>query len=246
MIDRGSPADYAAPNAGLYTWTLTGGSSDLHLDGVGVVCEPTWAVGGDVVQVIFADDGRCSPETVDLRWRLDGDELSFDVVKLEPRSRWSEENWWERSWLRIADALPPSEAPGESAFIGDRFPPDGTYRAELTEDDLVARGASPTYAAQNAGVWTATITGDRWTMAYDRTDATCAGTATIVGDVIRWTDDLNADMGCTGAVDWRWRPEADGIRTQFVPSGTETPADLANYRAFNDRVWIRVGDTSQT
>ena len=56
----------------------------------------------------------------------------------------------------VATAAPTAD-PTLSPFVGT-VPPNGAYSAEITSEDLLARGASPEFAEQNQGTWTWTFT----------------------------------------------------------------------------------------
>ncbi len=136
-------------------------------------------------------------------------------------------------WQRVGDT------PG---FIGDREPPPGIYRVDATVEGLLSRGASQAYAETMAGVWTYVLTPGRWTAHNARNGGRCQGTSQVVDGVIRWADDPDPLAWCVMAGDWRWRPEADGIRARFVATGMESREQLQDYHAFNAWAMVRVGD----
>lgn len=135
-------------------------------------------------------------------------------------------------WTRVGD--PPG-------YTGDQEPPPGIYRVELSAEALVERGAAQRYASEMAGTWTYILTPGRWSAENDRMGR-CAGASEVRDGAVHWSDDLAPGDWCLMAGTWRWRPEANGIRSLFMPVGSETPTDLQNYHAFNSFVMERVGD----
>jgi len=137
----------------------------------------------------------------------------------------------------------PTPAPSAGAFIGDRLPPDGTYRTSSTAEELVARGALSEYAHANAGSWTWTWSAGQWTAKHDGTSEHCSGTYAIEDGVVRFVDGPGPDTGCGMRYDVRWMSDGDGIRLQLIGLGTAvSEGRMASERSVIDQVWVRVGD----
>ena len=110
------------------------------------------------------------------------------------------------------------------------LPPNGSYRAETTVQQLLDAGASIGYANDNAGVTTITFKDGMLALQWATDLHLCQAELTLKGDVIH----LHWRSGCVGDVDFQWQPTADGIRT--IPVRTGIPADRAGW----DHVWQTV------
>ena len=145
-------------------------------------------------------------------------------------------------------AQPPASAepaasgnPATSDFVGTA-PPDGAYSAEITYDDLVAKGASAEFAQGNQGTWTWTFGPGTFALlhtGHPSGDAeTCSGTyESIPGEptVLGWS--RRVATACEYHGDILWAPEADGIRIQELP--TTDPSDaFTDITAYFDRVFV--------
>jgi TRAP-type C4-dicarboxylate transport system substrate-binding protein len=105
-------------------------------------------------------------------------------------------------------------AESKTSDIGELIDPavlDGTYRAEFTDQEFRQAGADAQSAASNAGIWTITMDGGR----YSAEDDTCTATYDVSETMIafRW------DPGeCTG--DWtaQWELTERGLRFTDVQS----------------------------
>jgi TRAP-type C4-dicarboxylate transport system substrate-binding protein len=135
----------------------------------------------------------------------------------------------------------PTSATSDGVGYSADVPPNGTFRAELTVDGLLAQGATADWARGNSGVWTWTFLDGR----YHYTDTgglECEGTYRTVDDAFfRMEVDPGQSMNCVGG-DFLWKQEADGIRfaTLHIPDGTSAQDYWDIYR-WLDRVWIRIG-----
>lgn len=113
-----------------------------------------------------------------------------------------------------------------TGFSGE-LPPNGVYRSELVEADLLAAGASPSWARLNAGTWTMTFRDGTWSGLEHRAGGTCGGSVTVIdaptasGKAIALRDDRDSS-GCTVGSDLVWREDGDALF--FVVVGTDYEA----------------------
>lgn len=118
---------------------------------------------------------------------------------------------------------------------GDAIP-NGTYRAEVTVEELVKAGADFGWASRNAGTNT-------WTFADGTVTTTlnggrpCPSTATLVDGGIKFATGPNESCGLGGII--RWVPTDDGIRMILVPSSITDP-DAVSYAAWLGVDWVRI------
>jgi TRAP-type C4-dicarboxylate transport system substrate-binding protein len=134
----------------------------------------------------------------------------------------------------------PTSATSDGVGYSGDVPPNGTFRAELTYDGLIAQGATPKWARDNAGVWTWTFLDGRFHT--DQYDLPCNGMyRTVGGDYFHMEVDAGESVNCVGG-DFIWRQEPDGIRlaTLHIPEGTSAQDYWDIYR-WIDRVWIKIG-----
>jgi TRAP-type transport system periplasmic protein len=127
----------------------------------------------------------------------------------------------------------------EAGFVGDTLPPDGTYRLEIVADELIALGADRGFAGDNAGVWTWTIAGDRWSLDRDGRGDHCTGSFAVAVDIVAVTDDPNGT--CSMGGHYTWRRHGDGLQFWYV-DGQGGPLDARTLRVMNELVWSRVAD----
>jgi C4-dicarboxylate-binding protein DctP len=135
----------------------------------------------------------------------------------------------------------PTSATSDGVGYSADVPPNGTYRAELTVDGLLAQGATEEWARGNAGVWTWTLLDGRYHY-VDQGGLQCDGTYRAVdGGYFRMEVDPGQSVNCIGG-DYLWKPEPDGIRLAalHIPDGTSAQ-DYWDIFRFFDRVWIRIG-----
>lgn len=115
-------------------------------------------------------------------------------------------------WRKIED-LPQAEAL-----------PEGVYRWEVDEDDLLAAGIDGGTAYHNSGLMTMTIEGGRWLHHTDSESAPpdCGGPIEIQGSRIAFTADEGPQCGGGELVfSGRWSPVDGGIRfTDLQPQGS--------------------------
>lgn len=126
-------------------------------------------------------------------------------------------------------SVPPQDTTG---FLATQVP-DGTYRTEITEADLIAKGASPTFAAANAGVKTWTFKDLTFSQEHG---GPCEGTYTIADDGTHLTFG-----GCDVDGAWfLWRPDRDGIRILPLLGDDLSAKDKIEIGAYFDRVMTKI------
>ena len=117
------------------------------------------------------------------------------------------------------------------------LPPDGTYRAIVTTDDLAAAGYSPNSAANNSGTLDLTLSGGSLALHYGGTHEPydCTASQAAQGDqvVVTW------QTGCGGAIAYQWTDAGNGIQLS-------TPDFPWIYGALYDRTWTRIPAASPT
>jgi hypothetical protein len=115
------------------------------------------------------------------------------------------------------------------------LPPIGTYRAEITVEDLEGRGRPMSRPSRTPGLVTLTFHLDRATIAWNRIlDNRCEPSYTATGDVVRFV--FCGCRGCTpGTLDLSFELVGDILRPTVV--ATDPPADLPVARAFFERDW---------
>jgi TRAP-type C4-dicarboxylate transport system substrate-binding protein len=148
------------------------------------------------------------------------------------------------------EAVLTTPAPVESVrgLTGSALPPAGSWRVVATKEQLLAGGATPEFAAQEAGETTLTFDGDRFSVDINGAGATnerhrCSGTMEVVGDVVRTTTTSpNGPAGCEWDFEFTWR--VDGESLYLVVTGTANPTytaeDVRNNQAWNDLPYVRI------
>ena len=118
--------------------------------------------------------------------------------------------------------------------------PQGAYRATLSMAELRAAGASAREAGWDAGTWTLTLAGSRWTLRQSGGrygDAVDRGTVAVSGAraafTLRSADGFphNEDVGTL-----TWRTAPDGLR--FAAAVRSRNADVI--RILSTRAWARI------
>jgi TRAP-type C4-dicarboxylate transport system substrate-binding protein len=133
----------------------------------------------------------------------------------------------------------PTSATSDGIGFSSTVPPDGTYRAEFRVDDLMAKGATAEWATGNAGIWTWTFGGGRYSYT-DINDLTCIGSAGSVDDHYHLELDGGQSANCIGG-DFRWKEEADGIRLMtFIDQAHTSAQDYWDVYRWLDIVWVKI------
>ena len=128
------------------------------------------------------------------------------------------------------------------------LPPDGTFRADISVEDLAARGwdASALNASDFIGVVTLTLNGGEWRLHWGprSTDDDCRGSYAVEEDMVRFTWQPNEPLCGPGFDDYTWVAGTDGLKLEFVGCAAtgEDYSDgcLRNDRAFWGRTWTKI------
>jgi TRAP-type C4-dicarboxylate transport system substrate-binding protein len=143
-----------------------------------------------------------------------------------------------------AGVCEPDQAPlypiSDTSDTYGTLPPDGSYRAEVTYDDLVAKGADPSWSTANAGTMTWTFAGDTVTQLVDGR-APCSGTALSRGGAFVSLVTDGGDQPCDLDLSFVWRPTPDGVAFVLVaPESPWTVDDFTTVQAHLEREWVRI------
>jgi TRAP-type C4-dicarboxylate transport system substrate-binding protein len=147
------------------------------------------------------------------------------------------------SIARACDPPTPAAAPDTTTGFNGNPLPDGTYRIEVSRDDLTQAGASPRFTQANGdSIVTLTVAGDGWTgsQAWGSRRVDCGGTIVPVdAPAQRFTTVY--DGGCGFDYDIVWQGVPDGLVLHVVAVGGDPDwPDMVSERALNDRVWVRI------
>ena len=128
---------------------------------------------------------------------------------------------------------------------GSSLPPDGSYRGLSTREQLLAGGASESYAAANAGIATWTFDGGTASLAMTTVDGpgSCTAAASIVDDRVRLVTTSPSRSGnCGITIDFVWRLDGDDLYMTVVGSSSPgfTEQDLRNEQAWKDIPSVRI------
>jgi TRAP-type C4-dicarboxylate transport system substrate-binding protein len=241
LVSAGARKEFAGLNAGTWTWSFSGGWWEAAHDVRDERCRGAYLAQADMV--VFFNDSPTMPCAMayQVRWAPEADGIRFQLLGLtgSPDATEAqladERSFIDRTWTRIGDAPPPA---ADGGFIGTEPFPDGTYRAELSADDMVARGARREFAGVNTSTWTWTLDDGQWTLTGSARNERCTGSYQVVEEVVRVVDDPGGD--CSQAGDYRWRLEGDGIRFQYLGLPGMSATDLQDMAAAMGRVWTRI------
>jgi hypothetical protein len=250
LAAAGASANFAAINDGIWTWTFEGDTWQAHHNRNNERCSGTAELVDGNVRVMTVVSQGCGMD-YDLRWRLDGDDLSLRVADLP----WThtatdfadEQVFIDRTWTRIDEPSSSAAATSTAASypVSDRtgyradLPPDGTYRADISPEDLIAKGVSGEWANENSGVFTIAFKEGVYSFHHPASDP-CQGTYESVGESVLLR---SAPDGCAPTFNILWRPDGDGIAMLLaVPTEDAWPMiDFTNIQAhLEDRVWTRI------
>jgi TRAP-type C4-dicarboxylate transport system substrate-binding protein len=129
-----------------------------------------------------------------------------------------------------------------TGYRGD-LPPDGSYRAELTFQALLDRGASRTTAEWNAGLTTWTFKDGEVTFEAINIDGhhRCHATMeSVEGRLVRLTTTFGS---CDVTLDFLWRPEPDGISMLLLeppPGHAWSLQTFVDNQALLEQRWIAI------
>jgi hypothetical protein len=244
LMGRGATQRYASEMAGVWTYTFTPGRWSAVNDRRGH-CSGDTTVADGVVR--WTDDlapGDWCLMAGLWKWRPEGSGIASLFVPVGGETLTDLQNFHAFNSFaleRVGEV--PATSGDPAAFVGDRLPPPGTYRAVMTVDDLVAAGASREFAGRNVGTWDWTFTPDAWSATNGREQ--CGAPMRVADGFIELDD--NPSAPCSLAYDLRWREEGDGLRFEVLDVNwmQATPELLADERAFTERVWTRISDAPE-
>ena len=199
----------------------------------------TWCAGGGTVQLASADQiAELTAATAPVIQSLERDaltkELIADIAAL--KATVAAKPFDSPCGPVVAQPLPSVDTTG---FVATMIP-DGVYRTEITQEDLVAKGTSPEFAARNWGVKTWTFTGDTWKLDQGANGGDpCFGTyKSVAGDHLEF---VTEGGGC-GVEGWMlWRPDGVDDVVLLQPTGDDISfKDFTEITAFFDRVLTKI------
>ena len=100
---------------------------------------------------------------------------------------------------------------------GDQTVLDGTWRFTPTEADLIAAGATPSDARNNATVWEVTLVDGTGTATVGAGGHTCTWTFTFSGADVLF--DLGQENACEGLVAGTYDLDGDVVTFQWTQAG---------------------------
>jgi TRAP-type C4-dicarboxylate transport system substrate-binding protein len=110
--------------------------------------------------------------------------------------------------------------------IGDQTVLDGTWRFTPTEAELVAAGATPSDARNNAQVWEVTLVDGTGTATVGAGGHTCTWTFTFAGADVLF--DLGPEEACGGLIAGTYHVEGDMVTFQWTHAGDPYIVKLFN------------------
>jgi TRAP-type C4-dicarboxylate transport system substrate-binding protein len=219
-LDAGLSEREAADELGVQTVTLDGGTFrwEWRSRRGEQACEGTYSLDDGLLR--FVEEPQC-----DGRWEarpsLEGEEISWTDVRSrvgnDPTDQLLRELLHGVPWRRIEDIQAAQPLP------------EGVYRWEMTEDQLLAAGVDPADAYNNGGLVTVTVEDGTWVHHVEsRADTTdCGGTYEIRGSRISFTTGPPLCPVEELVFSGKWEPTADGIRF----------TDIQPAIVFNDTYW---------
>jgi TRAP-type C4-dicarboxylate transport system substrate-binding protein len=226
-VDAGISGTRAAEDLGVQTVTLDGGSFRWEWQSrLGEqTCEGTYSLGNGLLH--FTEEPECGRRW-EARPALVGDQLLWTEVGSRvpngPTDQLVRELLHGVPWRRIED------------FPAAQPLPEGIYRWEITEDELIAAGVDPGDAYHNGGLQTVTIDGGTWIhhVDGDADSPDCAGTYELRGSRIAFITEPN-ECGVDELVfSGRWEPTSNGIQFTDIQ-----PANIFNV-TFWAVPWTRI------
>lgn len=135
-------------------------------------------------------------------------------------------------------AVTPPPATGPLA----QLPPNGVYRAVVTVEDMLAKGAPLEYAHNNAGTTTLTLDDGKAIVSLAGAPPDCTLDYAVHGDVIRfeWLTGCGIDVN-----DVRWTMDDDGLYFDVIAVSEYNghpipPNDLLLASAWWERTWKKI------
>jgi C4-dicarboxylate-binding protein DctP len=136
-------------------------------------------------------------------------------------------------------------APTPSATAGGGAKPtipEGAYRAEITFDEMVARGVDPGTASTNGGIMTLTLDGGRWRHSTRGLRGACTGRYSYSGKRVAFLADDIPDCGSARGLVWFsavWSLHDGSLRFTRVRAG-EGDTDLFARALWGSEPWRKV------
>ncbi len=233
-LDAGLPDEVAAADLGVQTVRMDSGTYqwDWRSRDGEKSCQGTYRDEGGAL--VFKD--RPAPFCGgfwDARPLLSAGELTWTDVRSrrtvgDPVDQTLRETLHSTPWRKVEDL------PMAAAF------PEGTYRWEVTEQDLVAAGVDEGEAYFNSGLMTMTVADGRWLhqTASDADQPNCGGSYQVTGARITFTADDGPECGGAAGVllfSGAWAPTDDGIQFSAIE-----PANPFMQGLFG-QPWRRIG-----
>ncbi|MFM2078112.1 MAG: hypothetical protein RJA49_2002 [Actinomycetota bacterium] len=109
---------------------------------------------------------------------------------------------------------------------GDQTVLDGTWRFTPTEADLLAAGATPADARNNAQVWEVTLVGGTGTATVGAGGHTCTWTFTFAGSQVLF--DLGPEEACGGLIAGTYHLDGDVVTFEWTDAGDPYIVKLFN------------------
>jgi TRAP-type C4-dicarboxylate transport system substrate-binding protein len=213
-LDAGLPESEARSELGVQTVRLDGGTYlwNRRSENGEQSCVGNYEVTEGVI--VFRDEPRCGG-LWEARPERTGDEISWTDVDSrasgDPVDQTVRKLLHSVPWRKIED-LPQAEPL-----------PEGVYRWEVDEDEMVAAGVDGGTAYDNSGLMTITVEDGRWLHHTDNAAGSgdCSGTYEIRGTRISFSSDNCGDGG--EEFRGKWSPTDNGIRfTDLQPPGAFT------------------------
>ena len=118
---------------------------------------------------------------------------------------------------------------------GDPSVLNGIYRIQWSEQDLIAAGASATFAHENHGIDTLTLTNGHFSIHFDQPPApNCDGTYTVLED--RFWIDFYGSGECGGIVAANWSLGNDELQMRNVQA-----TDAGDVSFWGSKSWTKIG-----
>lgn len=139
-----------------------------------------------------------------------------------------------------AEACGPN--PTDVMFRGTT-PPNGAYRIAVTEEELLARGARPSFARENDGSTTWTFKDGQMDMRFESGSQAddCTWTYRTTGDVLRLELPVGDCSNVEVVLEMLWRGHEDGGLKFLVLTTTDpTVQELVDTRALFERTWQKI------
>jgi TRAP-type C4-dicarboxylate transport system substrate-binding protein len=220
-LDAGLPEDVAASEMGVQTVRMDGGTYrwDWRSARGEQTCDGTYTIEDDLVR--FTDEPRCGAV-----WEARAAQSEDEITWTDVRSR-LEEDPIDQTVRELLHSVPwqkVEDIPQAQAL------PEGTYRWEVSENDLLAAGVDSGTAYHNSGLMTFTLEDGRWLHHTDSAAAPpdCGGTYAVEGSRVTFTADEGPQCGGGDVVfSGRWASVNGGIAfSAIAPPGP-----------FSDIVW---------